>query len=88
MTLPTPVWEHGYRCHGYWIGITRVGWVSIGPRPNRVEITGHSWGVVHPVTGGYIEGRCLTLRRAKRAVEKKYREVYNEKPPAIAGGVG
>ena len=28
-----PRWEHGYRCHGYWLDPgTRVGRVSIGPR--------------------------------------------------------
>lgn len=65
-----PHWEHGFRCHGYWIGLDRVGWVSIGPRPNRVEITGYSWGVVHPLTAAYIEGRSVRLKQAKRAVEK------------------
>ncbi len=71
-----PQWEHGYRCHGYWIGVRRIGWVSIGPRPNRVKDTGYSWGVVHPESGAYIEGRCVTLREAKRLVESKCDSLY------------
>lgn len=74
-----PTWEHGYRCHGFWIGVKRVGWVSLSPYLDgrgSVKNSGYSWGVVHPKTGGYIEGRCRTLRTAKRRVEAEHQRLY------------
>ncbi len=58
-------WEHGYRCHGLWLGINRLGRVSIGPRRlwdgiYRWELDGF------PATSGEAE----TLRKAKRQVEE------------------
>lgn len=76
---PTPQWEHGYRCHGYWIGVKRVGWVGLSPYLGglgSVAADGYSWGVVHPKTGAYLQGRYRTLRAAKARVEREYRRLY------------
>lgn len=62
-----PAWEQGKRVHGFWIGTHRVGHVGLmqGKLPRR---------------GGYFweccgqEGREDTLRRAKTAVARAYKE--------------
>lgn len=76
----TPTWEHGFRCHGYWVGVKRVGWVGLPPRIPQLDsyakTCGYGWGVVVPKTGGYVEGKCRTLRTAKRRVEAEYRRLY------------
>lgn len=80
MTAPT--WEHGYRCHGYWLGVVRWGFVSIpahrfGKLPKH---GGYSWEFTPNGTLGHPRpepghgGTADTLRQAKRAVERAYRE--------------
>src|ERR1700724_1393433 len=51
-----PIWERGYRSHGYWRGIIRLGWVSLSPRP----VTDYGWLVK---VEGYSEqeGRVSSL---------------------------
>jgi hypothetical protein len=77
--MTAPVWEHGFRCHGYWLGVKRVGWVGLSPRvgPDRgsVKFNGYGWGVVAP-TGEYVEGKTKTLKAAKRRVEREYARLY------------
>ncbi len=77
----SPHWEHGYRVHGYWIGIVQWGRVGIqSHRHGKLPKTGaYGWlfspeGIqpMHPTKEQ--EGRCDTLRQAKRAVEQAYRE--------------
>ena len=68
--IQEPHWERGYRCHGYWNRKERVGHVGLSPRiPD--EKTVYSWAVEE---GGVpiSEGTELTLRAAKRAVERRY----------------
>lgn len=68
-----PVWEHGYRCHGYWLGDRQIGRVSIGPRGWWKPSDGYSWclqsdSLQHPP----VRKPCMTLAAAKRAVEREY----------------
>jgi hypothetical protein len=72
-------WEHGYRCHGYWLGVVRWGVVSIhahrfGKVPTK---DGYGWeltpdGIAHNKPSPKLSGTADTLRQAKRAVEKAY----------------
>lgn len=67
--MDLPHWERGYRVHGYWLGMVRVGWVSLPP--GRVAEYGYGWGVNHP-SGRFAEGRAPTLKEAKKLVETAY----------------
>lgn len=71
---PTPTWEHGYRCHGYWLDVVRVGWVVIGPRKYWKPSDGYECGVSVP-GHSVVEFHARTLREGKRLVEKKYKEL-------------
>lgn len=80
----TPHWEHGFRCHGFWVGTTQVGRVSIGPRRLWTPKDGYGcllW-LLFDRTGGVKEWKEATLAAAKRAVERAYRRHYP--PPADA----
>ena len=79
--MSDPRWEHGYRCHGYWVDLVRWGFVSIQARRfGRVSrVDGYSWeffpnGVIPRAARPGHKGTCDTLRQAKRAVERQYRE--------------
>lgn len=73
--MSKPVWERGFRCHGYWVGVDRVGAVALPP--------GQNWG-----TPQRLIYRCWidckpdeiweykTLRAAKRRVEEEYKRHY------------
>lgn len=68
-----PHWEHGYRCHGYWLGLERLARVSLPPRGTK------------PMDYGWClddysqEGRTDSLRKAKRIIERLIaRGVLNE----------
>lgn len=63
-----PHWERGYRTHGYWIGIRRVGYVALPPRP----VSDYGWGMEWD-HHNFHRPRITTLRAAKRAVEKEWR---------------
>lgn len=70
-TTQMPHWERGYRCHGYWLGVERIGFVSLSPegfKPLHV-----SWLVNLP-NGKKDEGSCTNVRKGKQLVEKAYRE--------------
>ncbi len=60
-------WEHGYRCHGLWIGTKRLARVSIGHRGVRHDgAHPYSWEIdVAPFTAG----RAKNLKEGKRAAE-------------------
>ncbi len=65
-----PHWERGIRCHGYWIGLVRIGWVGL-------PYGGVKWGKYKWIFTGHSprqEGKTSTLRAAKRAVEKLFAE--------------
>jgi hypothetical protein len=78
-----PQWEHGYRCHGYWLGVKRVGYVGLCPYtggPENVKDNGYGWGVsVHGTGHDDAKGRTRTLRAAKRAVEREYARLTAER---------
>lgn len=84
--VPRPVWGHGYRRHGYWLGIVRWGFVSLpSPRFGRLPAKdGYGWeltprGIVgHPRPRPGHSGTADTLRAAKRAVEAAYRRFLGE----------
>ncbi len=57
-----PIWERGYKSHGYWLGKTRVGHVEIEPG-KHLEMK-YRWRV------GNHGGTVTTLREAKRLVEQ------------------
>jgi hypothetical protein len=67
-----PHWERGYRAHGYWLGIARLGVVTIGPRGFRRPGDGYLWRL----DSWWHNAPSLhapTLRAAKRAVEARHR---------------
>jgi hypothetical protein len=57
-----------------------VGWVGLPPRlpclNSYAKTVGYGWGVVHPATGGCVEGKTASLKAAKRRVEREYRRLY------------
>jgi len=79
-----PHWEHGYRCHGYWLGTKRVGYVGLEPYCGglgNVKANGYGWGVT--LSGGGhqdAKGHTRTLRAAKRAVEREYARLTSRQP--------
>ena len=68
--MPEPKWQHGYRCHGYWIELSRVGIVSIPPGA-KASVYGYDWAVEVPLLATKT-GWSPTLIAAKRAVEKMF----------------
>jgi len=57
-----PVWERGYRSHGYWLGKERVG---------KVTLDGDADGAArYRWESGNRAGKSNTLREAKQAVEQ------------------
>lgn len=78
--MPLPVWERGYRCHGYWLGNTRVGHVGLTPRGFPVV---YSWSLDNPTAAA--SGECATLRATKRRVEAAFRKHYSWRFPASRG---
>ncbi len=83
----TPKWEHGYRCHGYWLRLwdgviwrnARVGYVGLDPYmggTGNVKDNGYGWGVSVNGNGhDDVKGRTRTLRAAKLRVEREYRRL-------------
>jgi hypothetical protein len=69
-----PRWEHGYRCHGYWVGDLRVGAVGLGPSRCPKEPLPYGWECTPSGRSASVaaSGRELTLRAAKRQVERAY----------------
>lgn len=61
-----PVWEHGYRCHGYWLGTRRVGSVGLTPRVGPLR---YIWTVFGAT------GTTARLAAAKRKVERLWNRV-------------
>ena len=66
-----PIWEHGIRCHGYWLGLEQVGFVGL--TPPMVKPTMYTWSLNVPHYEA-VKGQCLSLRQAKRFVERAYAE--------------
>lgn len=64
MSDDSPRWEHGYRCHGLWQGMKRLGRVSLGP-PGLWDGL-YRWDL----DDGGTSGTTKSLRAGKRAVEK------------------
>lgn len=65
-----PHWEHGYRCHGFWLGTERIGFIGLPHTPaNRDE---YRWSFDLPRFDS-VKGRTKTLREAKKNVEKAYK---------------
>lgn len=64
-------WGRGIRCHGYWQGQNRVGFIALSPRSQKPTI--YHWSVDVPKENAY-SGQCSTLREAKEQVEEKYKE--------------
>jgi hypothetical protein len=57
-----PFWERGFESHGYWLGKSKIGVVSLGPRSE--------WDGVYRWQAGSRAGQCTSLREAKQAVEQ------------------
>ena len=57
-----PVWERGYRSHGYWLGKQRLGKVTLDGQGNSAAR--YRW------ESGNRAGNSQTLREAKQAVEQ------------------
>lgn len=80
-----PHWERGYRVHGYWLGLVRVGHVSRLFKTQATDAHRYAWEVAPPGSGNgsyhdkdaYARGKCKTLKQAKRLVEKHYREAVS-----------
>ena len=57
-----PVWERGYRSHGYWLGKERLGKITLdGGADSSAR---YRW------ESGNRAGKSSTLREAKQAVEQ------------------
>lgn len=67
-----PHWEHGMRCHGYWLGLERAAFIHLTPRLPE-HSTRYLWSVGYPGPR-QPTGEAKTLAQAKRAVETAYRE--------------
>jgi hypothetical protein len=80
-----PRWEHGYRCHGYWLDPSmRVGRVSIGPRrlwdgTYRCEVQIDGGPLIEWVAGN-------NLATAKRQVERIYRQRLQTQNSEVSDG--
>ena len=57
-----PVWERGYRSHGYWLGKERLGKVTLDGGTDGAPR--YRW------ESGNRAGKSQTLREAKQAVEQ------------------
>ena len=79
--LPLPVWQHGYRCHGYWLDNNRVGFIGLSPRVGNIPVF-YSWSLDRVPAE---TGKCSTLRSAKRRVEAAFRKHYSWRFPASRG---
>ena len=64
-----PHWERGWRCHGYWIGSKRVGFVALSPPGFKIVYT-----------CGYNEtrkGEESSLKKAKLLVGRAHNEAQS-----------
>lgn len=68
-----PHWEHGYRCHGYWLGEERIGFVGLASGRLSDYYAPYSWYCEVP--GKRRSGWVSSLRAAKRAVERAVMDV-------------
>ncbi len=57
-----PLWERGYRSHGYWLGKERLGKVTLDGGADGAPR--YRW------ESGNRAGKANTLREAKQAVEQ------------------
>jgi hypothetical protein len=57
-----PIWERGYRSHGYWLGKQRLGKVTLDG--DAEDTPRYRW------ESGNRAGKSQTLREAKQAVEQ------------------
>lgn len=69
--MSEPHWERGYRSHGFWSGMKRVGFIGLGPRGFPADALPYGWYLEWP-KDNTEQGRTKTLEQAKRAVERAY----------------
>lgn len=89
--LPKPHWERGYRCHGLWAGIVRIGVVGIGPRNLWKKSEGYRWRAYCLCLGVNCEGTAKNLRAAKLAVERAIiagKPAHAPEPPRVPHAEG
>lgn len=67
----TPEWNRGYRCHGYWVGNTRIGIVCIGPKGYWSLSDGYLWRM-DSWDHRRKSNRAKDLKTAKKLIEKEY----------------
>ena len=80
--MDEPHWERGFRCHGYWNGDKRVGWVGLPPRlpslNSRAKTDGYRWGLDSDDLQTPPQRKSFkTLKAAKRAVDRAYHQEQN-----------
>ena len=88
--LPLPIWEHGYRVHGFWSRWVGNGGRQFNQRMAHVGLTPHghrpvvyTWALddlsATPRTPDDppSSGQAKTLRAAKRSVLRAYRHYYS-----------
>jgi len=81
MENDNPVWEHGSRSHGFWIGTKQIGFIGISPPTVNPVVYVWSLNVPHH---DVAKGECLSLRRAKRFVERAWAEQKVQPPKDTA----
>lgn len=64
-------WGRGERCHGYWQGQNRVGFIALSPPFHKPTI--YHWSVDVPQENSF-SGKCSTLAEAKKQVELNYKK--------------
>lgn len=74
------IWERGYRCHGYWIGTQRIGFIGL---PSRLAIkTGSAmvyyWGLDCDNEKSICRIPCKKLASAKKHVELAWEQLFGK----------
>lgn len=78
-----PHWERGSRCHGYWVGMHRVGFIGFGHARGDASRYGYEWSYDQPIIEA-ARGSEVTLSAAKRRVEAAHRRYLKAKAQAVA----
>lgn len=68
-----PHWERGYRCHGFWLGTKRIGFIGLTPEHYKPLIC--FWSLDIPKQN-FMTGETNNVRKAKQLVEHAYKMIH------------
>ena len=69
------VWEHGYRCHGLWVGLERVGFIGLSPRISDKTVYSYDCCGI----SGCVESLRIAKRKVEDIIEKHTRHAPSKK---------